>query len=190
MARFDSVDLGDAVARALTGRTAGFVERLTRRPLPAQLGWLEARAGSAAAAARAAGIAPSTWRRWKTGATRTPKAKTLDRLHRAQRAAMVPEGRRQRITRATRGGRAPTPTRPTSTGAKLTATVQVSGDRRSRTLNLGAHLPPGRLDAVVTAYVESGADAAEAEFRQVVAEYLGGASSVIAITDVTAIDWS
>lgn len=179
--------LGDALARSLTGRSAGFSARLASRPLGEQLAWLEKQAGGVGKAASAAGVAGSTWRRWKSGSTRQPKPESLAKVQRAQREALIPTGRRDRMGKSTRAGEPLTAERPPTGGATLTGTVTVSSDSRVRTLQLGAHLAPGRLDAVIDAYLTDGLDAALPELQRCIAEYMHVGSGSVTIESVDAL---
>lgn len=180
--------LRDKLIRKLTGRAPGAIEREQKKSLPDRLKWLEKKhKGSDKDAAKAAGISLTTWRRWRSGKQK-PKADSIGKLDKATRDALVPKGRRKRISESTNKGGGTYAAAPTG-GAQMSAWVTISSDSRPRDLNLGGNLPPGRLNQVVNAYVEKGEDAAVEELKKAIGEYLHVDPDVIHIHDVTGLDW-
>lgn len=189
--------LRDKLFRKLTGRAPGAVQREQKKSLPDRLRWLEKKhKGDDKAAAKAAGLSLTTWRRWRSGKQK-PKADSVAKLDKATRDALVPKGRRKRISDSTgkpqRGkgesqGHGLYKAPPTG-GAQMSAWVTISSDSRPRDLNLGGNLPPGRLDAVVNAYIEKGEDAAIQELKKAIGEYLHVDPEHIHINDVSGINW-
>ncbi|MGW6310201.1 hypothetical protein ACWFRQ_38200 [Streptomyces niveus] len=185
--------LRDKLIRKLTGRAPGAVQREQKKSLPDRLKWLEKKhKGDDKAAASAAGLSLTTWRRWRSGKQK-PSAKSVEKLDKATRDALVPKGRRKRINESTgkgQRGKAPTLTQaPPIGGAQMSAHITISSDSRPRDLNLGGNLHQGRLDAVVAAYVEKGEEAAIAELKKAIGEYLHVDADHIIIHDVTGLDW-
>ncbi|MFJ4343646.1 MULTISPECIES: hypothetical protein [unclassified Streptomyces] len=180
--------LRDKLIRKLTGRAPGAVEREQKKGLGDRLRWLEKKhKGDDKAAAKAAGISLTTWRRWRSGKQK-PKPDSVAKLDKATRDALVPKGRRKRISESTGKGRGLSAGAP-SGGAQMSAWVTISSDTRPRDLNLGGALGPGRLDAVVNAYVEFGEDAAILELKKAIGEYLHVDPEDVNIHDVSGIDW-
>lgn len=185
--------LRDKLIRKLTGRAPGAVQREQKKSLPDRLRWLEKKhKGDDKAAAKAAGLSLTTWRRWRSGKQK-PKADSIAKLDKATRDALVPKGRRKRISDSTgkgERGKAPKLTQaPPTGGAQMSAYITISADSRPRDLNLGGNLPPGRLNEVVNQYIEKGEDAAIQELKKAIGEYLHVDADDIHIHDVTGIDW-
>lgn len=154
-------DLFDSLYRALTHRSPAS----ERRPLAQRLQALERQHGSVRAAAADAGVSESTWRRWRKGQS-TPKPENERKVNRAQRRAAMPEGRRRRfLSSVGRGG--------AGGGLTVTGWVTVSKDTRYRTLNLGAHLGPGRLDDLLDAFLTGDDDVVFVVIQDLVSEYMG-----------------
>lgn len=181
--------LRDKLIRKLTGRAPGAVEREQKKSLPERLKWLEKKhKGDDKAASKAAGLSLTTWRRWRSG-KQNPKPESVAKLDKATREALVPKGRRKRISESTGKGRGLSAGAPVG-GAQISAWITISSDERPRDLNLGGALQAGRLDDVVNAFIEHGEDAAIQELKKAIGEYLHVDPDDINIHNVTGLDWA
>nr|WP_242000090.1 hypothetical protein [Streptomyces klenkii] len=177
----------DALIKKLTGRVKGAADRESGKSLSDRLAWLEKKhKDDEKAAAQDAGVSLRTWRRWKEGKA-TPSRRSLKKLDQATRAALIPAGRRRRISLSTRAGRI-FDRRPKG-GFTITAWITVSSDDRPRTLALGSHLSEGRLDKVVQAYINEGEEGAVRELEDAIREYMGGYQGHLEISNVSNIDF-
>lgn len=148
-------DLFRAFYKAMTDRSYGGEQRMRT-----MLSGLERDHGSVRAAAADAGVSESTWRRWKRGESK-PRPENVDKVKRARRR------RRPDRQRAARGSTGP------GGGLSVTGWVVVSQDERKRTLALGPVLGPGRLDAIVDAFLNAeDDDMVEAMVQELVNDYI------------------
>lgn len=157
---------GEAVERALTGRSPRTAHGVT----PRSLGELERAYGGPKGAAAAAGVSRETWRRWRLG-TQKPKASSVTAMEAAVRRARLAAGRRRRLLSG----------KPL---IRLAGDYRVSNDMRHRELDDEALAPSqGQFEDLITAY-ERGDDAAmEAGLNAIVGNYVPG----MVIEDVTGI---
>lgn len=180
--------LASAFGSALTKRS----EKFNNRAAQQRAQWLvEKNKGNVSAAAREAGIARRTMRDLVAGKTKSVKPENERKLVAAERQRLVPPGRIKRVHKATAPALGKTrPERPTG-GFTMTATVKISSDVRTRPLNVGGHLPPGRLDPLVNAYL-SGDDARyQQELHDVMGEYFHTDNyEILDIEEISIDPWS
>lgn len=129
----------DALYTGISRRQASAEDR----PPARQAADLVKAAGSQVAAAALIGVGPQTLRRWLKG-TQAPTGANVGKLLAAGRAARLAPGREANLRaqkRVPAGKDRQGRTKYSNNRMALTGTVRVSGDVRTRTLNVGEYIP-------------------------------------------------
>ncbi|GGT07611.1 hypothetical protein GCM10010156_76060 [Planobispora rosea] len=173
-------DLGDALYRGLTGGRSPASEGRTTQERAERL---IKKHGSIKAAAADTGVSPETMRRWARGeqeAKNTARSNNADKLAAAERRARMTKAGTKRVRNSTGKEKG------SGEGLRIRATVQVSGDRRERTIKPGEALPADAMESVITRFETEGPEAAALELQDLLDFYYfkGGRGHVEEITDI------
>jgi hypothetical protein len=173
-------NLAGALYRALTG---GRTEKSEGRNTQEKAAALVSKHGSTKEAAKAAGVSQRTMQKWVKGtqqAKNTARGRNADKLAVAERQARMTKAGTKRVAAST-GKQA-----GSGEGLRIKAVIQVSNDRRERTIRPGETLSAGAMESVIEKFINEGPDAAAQELQDLLNVYYfhGGRGSIEEITDI------